>query len=85
MQVAGLVPRWLVSGVVLIVVATRRRELIAGVALVASVVLGANAWHAAPPAEVGQCDGVIRVIDDPVASAHVALSLIHISEPTRPY
>ncbi len=78
MQVAGLVPRWLVSGVVLIVVATHRRELIAGVALVASVVLGANAWHAAPPAEVGECDGVIRVIDDPVASAHVARTVVEL-------
>ena len=76
--VAALFPRWLVSGVVLTAFVTCRRVMATVVAVIAAVALGAHAWHNVTPPVVGACDGVIRLIDDPVVSANVARVVVEL-------
>ena len=76
--VVALSPPWFVSGVVLTAFLTCRRVVAAVVAVAAAVVLGAHAWHHITPPAVGACDGVIRLIDDPVTSTHVARVVVEL-------
>ena len=42
-------------------------------------------WADSPKEMAQSCEAVITCLPSPAASAAVMLSLIHISEPTRPY
>lgn len=77
--VAALSPPWFVSGVVLTAFVTCRPVVAAVGAVLAAVVLGAYAWHHVTPTVVGACDGVVRLIDDPVASTHVARVVVELN------
>jgi len=67
--VAQAIPRWVVSGsIVVVVLLIRRRTVVCVAVVVSAFILGANAWHGGTPPEIGQCNGLIRLIEDPVVS-----------------
>lgn len=77
MPFAGVIPRWLVSGLVVGAVLLRRRRcLFVAVVVFGAFILGAHAWHVAITPVIGTCDGVVRLIDDPVVSRNGARSSV---------
>jgi len=65
------IPRSVVSGLIVVVVLLiHHRTVVCVVMVLGAFILGANAWNGGTSPEIGQCDGLIRLIDDPVMSAN---------------